>query len=441
MLKISFYSLKKYQFLGLFLFILLLVYSFFPWDLMSFSSSEPLNEDLNVVSNQIVDKIEITEDLSIKTNFYEDGIASFLSGVDTSSFCCSVDSDFWNIFTKNINNGFSFKSKDGKISKKPGWNKIKKERLDPIINWSQSNFIKSDIDTSLLFYPFSGPDFLHAFHFYPNANEYILLALEEVGSMPDFSSISKDSIQTYATNLNLFLRDIYLRSYFITGNMIDDISENKVDGVLSTLYWFIKKTNHEIIKVEKVTLDSLGNIIEEKNISEGWNINGFDGVRFHFKNTNNKLKKLVYFSCDISDQAFTGKNGRDIKYKNSNLLAFLNNMRDCNTFIKSASYMMHHDRDDLSFKNVRDIILEKSKSIFQDDTGVPFKYINENNWNITVYGTYEKPIKDFDRWTFMMQEDLDLYFKNKENYGGLLPFSLGYHWQDKKQNQMLFLRK
>ena len=133
--------------------------------MMSFSSSGPLNEDLNVVSNPIVDEIEITENLSIKTNLYEDGIASFLSGVDTSDFCCSVDSDFWNIFTKNINNGFSFKSKDGKISKKPGWNKIKKERLDPIINWSQSNFIKSDIDTSLLFYPFSGPDFLHAFHF------------------------------------------------------------------------------------------------------------------------------------------------------------------------------------------------------------------------------------------------------------------------------------
>ena len=112
-------------------------------------------------------------------------------------------------------------------------------------------------------YPFSGPDFLHAFQFYPNANEYILLALEEVGTIPDFKSISEDSTEVYARNLNIFLRDIYLRSYFITGNMIDDISENKVNGILSTLYWFIKKTNHEIISVEKITLDSLGNIIEK----------------------------------------------------------------------------------------------------------------------------------------------------------------------------------
>jgi len=41
----------------------------------------------------------------------------------------------------------------------------------------------------------------------------------------------------------------------------------------------------------------------------------------------------------------------------------------------------------------------------------------------------------------MMQEDLSLFYENSESHGGDLPFSLGYHWQDKKQNQMLFLKK
>ena len=71
-------------------------------------------------------------------------------------------------------------------------------------NWAKTNFLDSDIDTTLLFYPFSGPDFLHAFQFYPNANEYILLALEEVGTIPDFKSISEDSTEVYARNLNIF---------------------------------------------------------------------------------------------------------------------------------------------------------------------------------------------------------------------------------------------
>ena len=433
--------MKKYNLLGLFFLLAVFIYFLVPWDMITESNPEPI-ENIEIKNEEYSDNSTIPiEELSYKINLYEDGIASFLSGTDTVSFCRAVNPEFWNDFTEKINNGFSVKGKNGSIRKKPGWEKIKKQRLDPMLNWSQTKFLNQDIDTSLLFYPFSGPDFLHAFHFYPNANEYILLALEEVGSIPDFKSISEDSVQNYATNLNLFLRDIYLRSYFITGNMIDDISENKVDGVLSTLYWFIKKTNHDIISVEKITLDSLGSIIPENNIEDGWNSNGVDGVRFHFKNSNDQLKKLVYFSCDISDQAFAAINGRDVKYKNSNLLAFLNNMRECNTFIKSASYMMHHDRKDLSFKKVRNLILTKSKSIFQDDTGVPFRYVSQKDWDITVYGTYEKPIKDFDRWSFMMQEDLNSFYKNSENHGGFLPFSLGYHWQDKKQNQMLFLRK
>ena len=36
--------------------------------------------------------------------------------------------------------------------------------------------------------------------------------------------------------------------------MIDDIADNKVDGVISTLYWYIKKTNHDIINVENITV-------------------------------------------------------------------------------------------------------------------------------------------------------------------------------------------
>lgn len=181
--------------------------------------SNSANESIEIQSFKINesndDFIIPNEDLSIKINTYENGVAGFLSGVDTSSFCRTINPDFWNTFTDKVNNGFSVKGKDDIVSQKPGWNKIKKDRLDPMKNWSQSQFLKSDIDTSLLFYPFSGPDFLHAFQFYPNANEYILLALEEIGSIPDFKSISEDSIQSYAMNLNLFLRDIYLRSYFI----------------------------------------------------------------------------------------------------------------------------------------------------------------------------------------------------------------------------------
>ena len=54
--------------------------------------------------------------------------------------------------------------------------------------------------------------------------------------------------------------------------------------------------------------------------------------------------------------------------------------------------MMHHDREDLSFKNIRNIILSKSKSIFQDNTGFLSDTLIKTI-GILSYGTYEKPIK------------------------------------------------
>ena len=61
--------------------------------------------------------------------------------------------------------------------------KLSLKELGKMSNWVDTSFISKSIDTCLVFYPFSGPDFLHKIFLYPNANEYILMALEDVGSM------------------------------------------------------------------------------------------------------------------------------------------------------------------------------------------------------------------------------------------------------------------
>ena len=70
-------------------------------------------------------------------------------------------------------------------------------------------------DTTMLFYPFSGADFLHAYHFFPNANEYLLLAKESIGEIPEISSMANEDVAKYLNGVNFALRDIYKRSYFI----------------------------------------------------------------------------------------------------------------------------------------------------------------------------------------------------------------------------------
>ena len=376
----------------------------------SVSSGVIEDDTLSIIDSSIYQVSVIEEVKDVEIDIYQTNLADFISGKNKSYFdtIVSLDDKFWNEFSDDINEDFD---------------KIKSRRLDKMTDWSSSSFIGSDTDTSLVFYPFSGPDFLHANVLYPNANEYILLALEDVGNVPDWEKIGARETKRYLENTNNFLRDIYLRSYFITKHMKLDIKkEEKISGVMTSFYWFLSRTDHQIVKVEKVTIDNSGKLISKQSNK------GLDGVRFHFiKEGENIVKKLTYFSCDISDDGF--------EEDNPELFIYLNNMRSCNTFLKSASYLLHYR----SFENIRGIVLDKSLSIFQDDTGIPFKHVNNDNWTVKCYGSYVKPIKDFEKhYDIIYQKDLS----NKYNEGSvILPFSLGYHWKDASdQNQMLMIR-
>ena len=78
------------------------------------------------------------------------------------------------------------------------------------------------------------------------------------------------------------------------------------------------------------------------------------------------------------------------------------------------------------FTKVKALILSNSLSLFQDDTGIPYRdFKNQLNLGLHFYGEYTKPVKDFDDSKF--QPDLDSAYKARKNHEAL-PFSLGYHW-------------
>ena len=131
-------------------------------------------------------------------------------------------------------------------------------------------------------------------------------AIEKIGTLPNLLKKSTKSSQKYLTDINHFLRDIYLRGYFITNHMKSDLNDSSSDGVIGSLYWFIARTNHEIINYEFVTIDKLGNLIKENNPQEGWLKDNFDGIKFLLKDSNKIQKELIYLSADISNRGLNG---------------------------------------------------------------------------------------------------------------------------------------
>lgn len=311
---------------------------------------------------------------------------------------------------------------DYKASMDANWKKMHDTRLSKIADWEKSTFSKSVDDSLSLFYPFSGPDFLHAFYLFPRAHQYMLAALEPIREVVPLDTSSEKFRDAFLDSLGHSLRDIFNKSYFITNHMEKDLKQ--VKGVLPALYFFIERTNHELLAQKFITVDSLGREVELEGKKINWQKT--PGVKITFRDrTTQEVKTLYYFSVSISNGGLKDR---------PNFVRFVTGKAPFNSFVKSASYLMHKD----AFTKIKDLLIANSNHIFQDDTGMPYKYVkNKLNWKGQFYGEYVKPVKDFS--SELYQTDLDSAYKASKPQP--LPFSLGYHWSTKKQNYMLFSKE
>jgi hypothetical protein len=302
--------------------------------------------------------------------------------------------------------------------------KMRESRLTKINDWNRLNLKNGQVpDTSFAFYPFSGGDFIHLHWLLPNANNYLMVAREEVGSIPELTKMSNVELLKYLQGIDVVLRDIYNKSYFITLNMIADIrNANLVNGMMPIIVWAAAKTNHEIVSINYFDIDSTGATLAKTDFKS-------TGVRIMLKDkATKKVKSLTYLSADISDDGFKAQPGV-LKYLNAHV------PNHSNSFVKSASYLLHYH----TFTGIRNLILDKSASLVQDDTGIPFKHFDAKIWNVNLFGEYDKPVSDFSENLF--QNDLNAAYSDSTFYKGKLNFSLGYHWGSGNQNQMFSYKK
>ncbi len=335
-----------------------------------------------------------------------DNTARFIAGLPqlkVNSFSALQRDRYWIDFQKSMDTN---------------WKKMNDTRLTKMSQWEQDVFSKSVNDSLKLFYPFSGPDFLHANFLYPRTKEYVMAALEPIREVPSFEKLSEKDRDRFLDSLGRSLRDIFGKSYFITNHMQKDLWQIK--GVLPLFYFFMERSGYELLQQQFINIDSAGS---EQEVSVA-KINQYKspGVKFTLRHTETKkIKTVYYFSLSISNGGLKDRPG---------YVKFVKARAPFNTFVKSASYLMHLN----DFSKIRELLLGNSVSLFQDDTGVPYRFFESKpEWHATFFGEYVPPVEDFSRGLF--QPALDSAFKKASQP---LPFSLGYHWSTRKQHYMLF---
>ncbi|NJO02380.1 MAG: hypothetical protein HC880_12455 [Bacteroidia bacterium] len=270
-----------------------------------------------------------------------------------------------------------------------------------------------------------------------------MVGLEPIGTLPDFEDISQKSLGAYFNGIRHSLSTVLEYSFFRTLAMAQDFTGRVVqdiDGTLPNILLFMARTNHEVLYYEKVAINPKGKLVSLEELGEKANElpdSTIYGTRIDYRRGDepDERKTLYYFQMNLDDNPYFSEGGfrfQGLKQR-ADVYGYLNSLDITNTYIKSASYLMYRDH----FSKIRNLILDKTQYLLQDDSGIPLKYFDQDQWDLTFYGSYVSPIALFQ---VRYQSDLRaMYAKGKEVKP--LPFGIGYQFRAGTSNLMKAVKK
>src|SRR5262249_12917839 len=278
-----------------------------------------------------------------------------------------------------------------------------------------------------MLYMFSGPDFLYATSFFPNASTYVLAGLEPTGDIPQLTNLSRGTVYSSLRNLELSMASLLSFSFFITNKMRTQLHEGPVYGTIPVLYVFMARTGKTIHDVSLVGLDMDGSFIKtdepaapggdvKKGATRSIARSAAPGVKIVFSDGDGPKQRLYYFSTNLSDGSI----------ERSGFLAFVEKLAPADSFIKSASYLLHSG----GFSKVRGMLLDRSATILEDDSGIPLAYFDSKKWKLQPFGRYVGPLNIFGR---SYQPGMAQLFQHATP----IDFGIGYRWRRNESNLLL----
>src|SRR6201984_1644260 len=295
------------------------------------------------------------------------------------------------------------------------FSKVNLRQLQKLQGWQATYLPESAQPKPVVFYMFSGPDFLYVDQFFPRAAVYVLCGKEALGPPPDPLRIA--NLSGALGNLENAMKSSLDTTYFITKDMKVDLHLQNLNGVLPILYAFIARADKSITNVTFGSLNGGGGFQEGAR-------GGSPGVRIRYTdNQSGNAQTLYYFTTDISDGGIKASPG---------FLKFCQHLGTGASFLKSPSYLLFES----GFATIRNFILDHSSLIVQDDSGIPLANFDPNKWNLRLFGVYLGPIELFQQH---YQPRLRECFA--QSNPPPLEFGFGYQWNYKEANLIVATRK
>lgn len=335
-------------------------------------------------------KVLVLNDLTYKENPQLDDIARLIAAKPLSE----------GSYLLPIANSPKYKKYYDEINS--AWNNFENKHLNIIDKWIDEH-PTSQCGVNL-FYPFSGPDILHALKFYPQAQSIHMFALERFGGMPQPDPSKPDAEAKKLFSLITAIKSSLDYHYFITSYMSEQVGENAYSGVIAIMLFGLARLDMKVLDIYPVAVNEQGKLekTEIKNISRA------HAIAIFFQKPGEKNARVaLYFKGDASDKGLA---------KSPELQAYIKSLSGYSTLLKAASYLMY----DKTFDDMRNQILGQSQCILSESSGIPYHYLNNGHWDLTLYGVYKGPL------VYFKNRFDPVFFKDMKSKAEPLPFDYGY---------------
>ena len=297
------------------------------------------------------------------------------------------------------------------------WSKVRDGQRAALIAWRNAEIPWGCPVGQTVLYPFGGPDFLNVHSLFPDCANLVMFGLERLGAVPDIEAMTGQEFAQLLTNVRSFMINLFARNYFVTDTMLKNLRKERLRGVVPVFMVSMALSGVEVLRV--VPLDPpvpFANPGQADGSPTGpGRKRELKGVSIEFRGAGSaQVQRLNYFSLDATDAAIANY---------PQFLDYLRVLAPTTTLIKSASYLLHGNE----FARMREVILDTSEFLVQDDTGLPYARLLKRGWQPHLYGIYAVPIPPFE---YAYQPALAAaYDKQKPKP---LPFRFGYQQLEKQ---------
>jgi len=308
---------------------------------------------------------------------------------------------------------FPFLQGANKTQADTAWDFYQKNMGQPMSKWSKEEVRFKGQGT--VFYPFSGPDFVTVSQLYPNADRYVMVAMQAAGEPASLVNASASRVQNFQAK---FLREWMKFSrlgFFRTDDLNQDLQDKQAQiGVTTILITFALYSGYDIKEVYPIALDpQSGDFVRSTGPWKSARLVMSKG---------GKPVTLDYVSLDLSDGHLATVEPMRV---------WLNKESRNPVLIKAASHLLQESY----FSTLRDMLVANATMVVQDETGLNYTYLAQIG-KVDLYGGFLYPHELFNR---KKQESLAKAYKEAKDVKPV-PFAFSYNKTNERRSVQIVRR-